>query len=74
MKPHWQTKHDWWVEDFRYLKNLKAWFVAKVRKYPDCEIGDNFRGAIKTIDSVIKRKKKEYKKTYGVNFNMRMFN
>ncbi len=72
-KPYWQTKHDWWVEDFQFLKDMKDDFIKMVRKHPDFddEIGNSLRACSKELDVAIARKKREYKKIYGTNFNMK---
>ena len=68
-----KTKHDWWIEDFQFLKEMKDEFLLSVRKHPDMddETGNMLRGCLKDINAAITQKKREYKKIYGVNFNMR---
>jgi len=74
MQPHWKTKHDWWIEDFQYFKDLKTDLAELVRKHPDLDdnIGNILRTTLKNIDKKITEMKKKYKKIYGVNFNMRV--
>lgn len=68
MKPHWETKHDWWKEDFREWVSYKLFFLSLLRQYP----GDpGFLETIKNIDKMIRTMQKEYKKIYGANMNLR---
>ena len=67
MKPYWEIQHDWWREDFGFWAGEREELVGLLRKHPDDSMGDNLRLLIKTIDSVIKKLKKGYKKIYGTN-------
>ncbi len=69
-KPHWEVKHDWWEEDFKMEIDMKNKCTMYLRKYADEEIGNYFRETIKLIDKRIKQLQKEYKKIYGVRFNL----
>lgn len=70
MKPYWQLKHDWWCEDFSFEVKQKRELVLLLRRHPEDKMGSSFREMIKNIDKRITRLKREYKKIYGVNFNL----
>ncbi len=69
-KPHWENQHDWWIEDFEDIQDEKAIFADMLRKHPDDEMGNMFRDILKSVDIRLKDMKREYKKIYGINFNM----
>jgi hypothetical protein len=71
IEPFWQTKHDWWLEDFSFEIEQKKEFILLLRKHPDDDMGESFREIIKSCDCKIKKLQREYKKIYGVNFNLR---
>lgn len=70
-EPHWHTKHSWWEEDFRFWSEERIFYVNMLQRHPEDKIGQSVREIIGMIDLRVKRLKKEYKKIYGANFNMR---
>lgn len=73
LKPHWETQHDWWIEDFKFIMEQRKFFITMVRKHPDLNdgMGNEFRGVLKSVEKRVKDLKREYKKIYGVDFKMR---
>ena len=69
-KPHWEIKHDWFLEDFRFEIDQKNKFVLMLREHPEDKTGDVLRSIIKMIDKRISLLQKEYKKIYGTRFNL----
>ncbi len=71
MKPWWQIKHGWWLEDFKDWYKTRHEFVLLLRKHPDDEMGKIFRELIKTVDWKLAQLRREYKKIYGTLPNTR---
>lgn len=65
MKPHWQLKHDWWLEDLRFEIEQGWGLKMMLRKHPDGPLSDLFRDMVKMVDKKIKRLRNEYKAIYG---------
>ena len=70
-KPHWEKKHDWWVEDFDFWVKQKSFFVGLLRKHPGDE---EYKKCIRNVEKCLEKEQKAYKKLYGVRFNLRSLN
>lgn len=69
-KPHWQTKHDWWIDDFKFEIDQKEVLCGLLMKHPEDDIGECFRDMIEAIDKRIRGLKRDYKAIYGRTFNI----
>lgn len=70
-KPHWQTQHEWWIEDMEF-EIIQSWaFKLLLRQHPDDEMTHNLKSLIKLCENNLKQLVQQYKKIYGTRPNIR---
>ncbi len=66
-KPHWMKLHEWFVQDFIFYSQEKVFFKDMAVKNPGVKM---WHKVIKSINDLIKREQKKYRKEYGEPFKM----
>lgn len=65
MKPFYEIKHDWDIEDLAEFYKYDDYFKKMCIKHADDKMGETFRELLIINQNKIKLLKKEYKKRYG---------
>ena len=70
MIPHWQAKHEWWLEDIKFdLAEIWA-FKLMIRRVAGSEMAKPLFVALKATEVHLKGILANYKKTYGHRPNL----
>ena len=64
-KPHWETLHDWWLEDFEFEYKQMWELKMLVRKHTDDSVGVKLKEMMVMVKGRVVAMVKEYEKVYG---------
>ena len=71
MIPHWQAKHDWWIEDIKFdLAEIWA-FKLMIRKVVGSGMEKPLFKCLRGVEGHLKGVLKDYAKIYGHRPNIR---
>ena len=71
-QPHWQTQHEWWIEDFTFELEQIYNYKLLLRKHPDDEWTLTLRGFLEAFKKRLNRLVLGYEKIYGDKPDLRL--